>query len=145
MNLIGFSHHYTKMYGQTHGKLIYVDLVRIKQEDVNSDWWNYDTAYETAEGVPRIEFCDILRPNETYVRLVFLGNKNIPFTTYRECKDGHIPINPASIYWHENSPLSLKFPYKDLIGTEFVFKFRGEELPKDLDLNDKKFQTVIYN
>ncbi|MBO6031954.1 MAG: hypothetical protein J6Q22_10975 [Prevotella sp.] len=28
MNLIGFSHHYTKMHGQTHGKLIQVTPFR---------------------------------------------------------------------------------------------------------------------
>lgn len=92
-NLIGFSHHYTKMHGQTHGKLIYVDAVRIEDEDHGSEWWNYDTEYKATFAT--VQHDDkMLLLHDVYVMLVFLGNKNIPFTTYREYKEGYVPKKP---------------------------------------------------
>ncbi len=120
MNLIGFSHHYTKMHGQTHGKLIYVDTVQIKDEDHGSEWWEYDTEYRATFATMQHDD-KMLLLQTTYVRLVFLGNKGIPFTTYRDNND-----------------------YHDLVGTEFVFKYRGEPIPTELKPPSGKFDVAIF-
>ena len=120
MNLIGFSHNYTKLHGQTHGKLIYVDTVQIKEEDEGSEWWEYDTEYRA--NFARLEHDDrMLLKHDKYVRLVFLGNKGIPFTTYRVVND-----------------------YKDLVGTDFVFKFLGKPIPEELKPPSKTYDVSIF-
>ena len=120
MNLIGFSHNYTKLHGQTHGKLIYVDTVQIKFEDHGSEWWEYDTEYRA--NFAMLEHDDrMLLKYDKYVRLVFLGNKGIPFTTYRMEND-----------------------YKDLVGTDFVFKFRGKPIPEELKPPSKTYDVSIF-
>ena len=143
MNLIGFSHHYTKMHGQTHGKLIYVDTVQIKEEDEGSEWWEYDTEYRA--NFAMLEHDDrMLLTHETYVRLVFLGDKGIPFTTYREYKKEYVPKNPSSIYWNRYRFISLRVPYSDLIGEDFVFKFRGKPIPEELKPPSKTYDVSIF-
>ena len=112
MNLIGFSHHYTKMHEQTHGKLIYADSFYVSSKD--TEWLKYDTEYKDRDGTLRHE--DILKAMEIYSRLVFIGNKNIPFTTYR-----------------------VMFDYKD-----FVFKFKGELIPPFLMPIGRKFGIKIF-
>ena len=120
MNLIGFSHNYTKLHGQTHGKLIYVDIVQIKFEDHGSEWWEYDTEYRA--NFAMLEHDDrMLLKYDKYVRLVFLGNKGIPFTTYRKEND-----------------------YKDLVGTDFVFKFLGKPIPEELKPPSKTYDVSIF-
>ena len=144
MNLIGFSHNYTKMHGQTHGKLIYVDTVQIKEEDEGSEWWEYDTEYRATFATVQNDD-GMLLAHETYVRLVFLGNKGIPFTTYREYKKEYVPKNPFSIYWNSYRFISLRIPYSDLIGEDFVFKFRGKEIPEELKPPSGKFDVKIFD
>ena len=122
MNLIGFSHHYTKIHGQTHGKLIYADLAFVAPDDMGSEWMRYDTAYLDWDGTTCYK--DILVPHKFYSMLVFLGNKNIPFTTYRYCPN-------------------FKNQYEDLVGEEFVFKFKGEPIPDGLKPKDGKFDVKI--
>lgn len=143
MNLIGFSHHYTKLHEQTHGILIYVDSIMLISADIGSEWWRYDTEYRATSCT--YQHYDKFVPNREYVRLVFLGNKGIPFTTYREYKKEYIPKNPHSLYWHNNSPHSIRIPYSDLIGEEFIFKFRGEAIPDYLKPEDKKYDVIIYD
>lgn len=143
MNLIGFSHNYTKMHGQTHGKLIYVDSMQIKEEDEGSEWWEYDTEYRATFAT--VQHDDrMLLAHENYVRLVFLGNKGIPFTTYREYKKEYVPKNPSSIYWNRYRFISLRIPYSDLIGEDFVFKFRGKEISEELNPPSGKFDVKIF-
>lgn len=144
MNLIGFSHHYTKLHGQTHGKLIYVDSVQIKPEDEGSEWWEYDTEYRATFATLQHDDSMLLK-HDKFVRLVFLGDKGIPFTTYREYKTGYVPKNPHSVYWHHNSFLSVRIPYSDLIGEEFVFKYRGEHVPAELKPSDGEYDVLIYD
>ena len=120
MNLIGFSHNYTKMHGQTHGKLIYVDTVQIKEEDEGSEWWEYDTEYRATFATVQHDDRMLLKYDK-YVRLVFLGNKGIPFTTYRMEND-----------------------YKNLVGTDFVFKFLGKPIPAELKPPSGKFNVKIF-
>lgn len=71
---IGFSHRYFKLYGQSSGTLLQVKIVDVA--DISSEAIDYDTAYDGG----RFEF----DPEEkTLLRLVFIGDKGIPFTTYR--------------------------------------------------------------
>lgn len=144
MNLIGFSHHYTKMHGQTHGKLIYVDIVQIKPEDEGSEWWEYDTEYRATFATLQHDDSMLLKHDE-YVRLVFLGNKGIPFTTYRERKDDYCTKKP--VYMFSDGTLSSVriVPYSNLIGEEFVFKFRGKPIPMGLKPPDGKYDVMIYD
>ena len=119
MNLIGFSHHYTKMHGQTHGTLVYVDDFIVRHEDFDSEWMKYDTEYKGSDGI--IRHYDFPKLDEFYVRMVFLGNKNIPFTTYRAIRD-----------------------YRNLIGTDFIFKFKGEPIPESYIRLFNQFEVKIY-
>lgn len=119
MNLIGFSHHYTKMHGQIHGKLIYADYFFVSYKDAGAEWLKYDTEYKDWDGTPQYE--NILKTMELYSRLVFIGDKNIPFTTYR-----------------------VMYDYKDFVGEEFVFKFKGERIPPFLMPIGRKFGIKIF-
>lgn len=142
MNLIGFSHHYTKMHGQVCGQLICVDVVHIEYFDLDSDWIKYDTEYLDDTGF--IHYSNYLKPETKYVRLVFLGNKGIPFTTYREYKDGYVPKRPWDMFCGTLVPRDIT-PYSDLIGEDFVFKFRGEPVPDGLQPESKKYDVMIYD
>lgn len=71
---VEFDHAYSKLHGQTRGVLL---LARLFQFDQDSDWadetmeWDSDGAYPLKRG-------------HTYVQATFLGDRQIPFTTYRE-------------------------------------------------------------
>ena len=140
-NLIGFSHHYTKLHGQVCGQLICVDVVHIEYFDLDSDWIKYDTEYLDDSGF--IHYSNFIKPNTKYVRLVFLGNKGIPFTTYRKYKEGYIPQRPWDMVEGTLLPRDI-IPYFDLIGKDFVFKFKGEELQNGLKPIDGDFGISIY-
>ena len=143
MNLIGFSHHYTKMHGQTHGKFIYVDVVQIKPEDEGSEWWEYDTEYRATFATLQNDDSMLLK-HDPFVRLVFLGNKGIPFTTYRKYKGGYTPKKPT--YLFQGNLFSQRVVrYSDLRGEEFVFKFRGDPIPNVLKPIDGKYEVKIYD
>ena len=132
MHLIGFSHHYTKIEGQTFGELIAVRTITPCVTDVlpNAPVY-YDTEYIDDHGYFKNE---PINPQEN-LQLVFIGNKQIPFTTYREfIKD----YSPYSIY-HYNG-----IPYSDLIGENFAFKFKGEPLPEDLSYRVYKDAIRIF-
>ena len=143
MKLLGFTHHYTKMHGQTHGKLIYVDVVQIKEEDEGSEWWEYDTEYRATFATLQHDDSMLLK-HDKFIRLVFLGNKGIPFTTYREYKDGYVPKRPWDMFCGTLVPRDI-IPYSDFIGEEFVFKFRGEPVPDELKPESKKYDVMIYD
>lgn len=74
MNKIEFSKNYPKLWDQTQAKLIAVEDINI-DENTNKDLIEYDTKandgsyYELKKG--------------SYIQLIFLGNKNIPFCTIR--------------------------------------------------------------
>ena len=71
-NHIGFRHHYTKLHGQTHGILLYAQPCIIDRYWISDETIQYDT-----DGVFPL-------PDGAYLQLVFLGNKYIPFTSYRK-------------------------------------------------------------
>ena len=70
-HIVMFNHDYTKLRGQRSGKLIHAELVKI-DKTFSKEALEYDTdgLYEFKMG-------------EYYIQLVFLGDKDIPFTTYR--------------------------------------------------------------
>ena len=127
MHIIGFSHHYSKLHAQTHGMLISVTRVTI-DERFPVHVLCYDTMYETVKGdvnkgvTHGYEFMRI--PSGDYLQLIFIGDQQIPFTTYRK-----IPEKYKS--WKNRKPRCYKrsIPYSDLIGQDFAFKFKGEKLP----------------
>ena len=71
-HIVMFNHDYSKLRGQRSGKLIHAELVKI-DKTFSKEALEYDTdgLYEFKMG-------------EYYIQLVFLGDKDIPFTTYRE-------------------------------------------------------------
>ena len=70
-HIVMFNHDYTKLHGQRSGKLVHAELVKI-DKTFPKEALEYDTdgLYE-------------LKMGEYYIQLVFLGDKEIPFTTYR--------------------------------------------------------------
>lgn len=71
-NRIGFSHHYSKMHGQVCGVLISVIYYHWDNLCMNKETIAYDT-----DGVFPLD-------DGEYLQLVFVGDKQIPFTTYRK-------------------------------------------------------------
>ena len=130
MHIIGFSHHYNKLHAQTHGTLIAVKRVTI-DERFPVHGLCYDTKYETVKGdvnkgiTHGYEFMRL--PSGNYLQLIFIGDQQIPFTTYRR-----VPEKYKS--WKNRKPRCYKksIPYSDLIGQDFAFKFKGEKLPRSL-------------
>ena len=137
MHLIGFSHHYTKMHGQTHGLLLSVTSTKPLGHRPDDAGLHYDTSYVDFEefydegvkfqrvrerGNHPLKLEDFDKP---LLQLVFIGREHqIPFTTYREFPKDYKPIFPQR--WLDS------LPYSDLIGDLFAFKFKGEKLPKQL-------------
>ena len=119
LGLIGFSHHYTKMHGQHFGILLKVYQQEIDDENINSEMVRYDTEYLDDNG----EKAYFPMEKGICLLLVFLGEKNIPFTTYRKWADDYKPLLPWSSNWDSFTP------YSDLVGMTFSFKYKGEEIP----------------
>lgn len=80
INVIKFSHEYPKLHGQTSATLNAVHNINLVNEPGSEDeeLIEYDTTFY--EGTEKKHY-----PLESgvYLLLVFLGNKNIPFTTIR--------------------------------------------------------------
>lgn len=92
-NRIGFSHHYSKMCGQTRGILAYASIYII-----DSKWFPDETRRYDTDGVFPLD-------DGVYIQLVFIGEKQIPFTTYR--KD--TPENRAKYCGHEREVFDFYF------------------------------------
>ena len=117
-NVIGFSHDYVKLYGQKYGTLISVKLVDVDDVFPPKEGLEYDTEYvdlKDINGCYRME-------RGRYIQLTFMGNKEIPFTTYRKCCP--IPFNDCN-----TALLMLKNFY---IGQPFAFKFKGMDIDDDV-------------
>lgn len=96
---IVFSHQFLKIRLQDEAKLLAVDVVR--REDIGVDAMVYDTAYFNARpGDPVLYYP--LEPGE-YLRLVLLGNRGIPFTTYRK----NNPENRAKYVGQEGKTFTI--------------------------------------
>lgn len=123
MHLIGFSHHYTKIHGQTHGillsaRIIYEEEFKRLREDrctIYHDSVFSENGKELVRGIG---------DDERVLQLVFIGNRQIPFTTYRKIPESHIIRVNGRI-------LTPEIPYIGLVGTRFAFKFKGEALPRE--------------
>jgi hypothetical protein len=64
--------------GQTSGRLIYVGTFCINNL-ANQELIQYDTSYSSSHGVDYYPLDD-----GNYIQLVFIGNKGIPFGTFRK-------------------------------------------------------------
>lgn len=73
MNTVKFNYNYSKLHNQKSGFLVWVDVVHMSETFPNEETYLYDT-----DGKYEFEL------NKDYLQLVFLGDKDIPFTTYRE-------------------------------------------------------------
>lgn len=145
MHIIGFSHHYTKMHGQTSGTLVSVRSTKQVGNRPDAYGIRYDTEFcydEEWQGVLLRHFqefsfdkrCvrhyplkkkDFKKP---LLQLVFVGTEHqIPFTTYREYPKNYVPANKGS------NTYSKAIPYSDLIGEKFAFKFKCEKIPASLE------------
>lgn len=126
MHLIGFSHHYTKLWGQTHGELLSVRKVTV-DSNYPSAAIAYDTQIQNGEGAGTMSFYPLSAGE--YLLLVFLGNRMIPFTTYRKIPENY--TRWMANVWDENE-MRDEPPYAELVGQMFAFKFKGEKLPDGL-------------
>ena len=70
-NVIEFNHNYTKLHNQKSGFLCFVNPFLI-DENFTDEAYQYDTDGKYS-----------LEKGKIYMQLVFLGDKEIPFTTYR--------------------------------------------------------------
>ena len=68
---IKFSHHYTKLHGQTSATLLAVFPLRINK-DTPKEFLEYDTKFDGGHFPLK---------NGEYIQLVFIGNLRIPFCT----------------------------------------------------------------
>lgn len=71
-HIVKFARNFTKLRGQRTGFLCWVGMYHVGQV-MPKETYEYDT-----DGMYRFE------PNSDYLQLVFLGDKDIPFTTYRD-------------------------------------------------------------
>lgn len=125
MHLLGFSHHYKKLHGQEHGTLVAVDRIKVSEQTVPFITRAYDTEYIGVGG------CSNYHPfkygvGDICLRLTFIGNLGIPFTTYRDIPSEYWPYGKTS----GEDRFSLL--YAELLRLEFAFKFKGEKLSKEL-------------
>lgn len=94
INTIDFNANYNKLHGQKKAELLSVRTININ-DLVSKDFIDYDTSVKNTAGPYPLK-------KGTYLLLVFLGDKNIPFTTCRTY-----------------SPKKEMF-YKENINTEFT-------------------------
>ena len=146
MHIIGFSHHYTKLHGQTYGHLLYVcdtkpigyrpDAYGIRYDTEYNDEGQWQQVVRSLKHYP-LRFEDFDKP---LLQLVFLGGEHkIPFTTYREFPKDYKPFYPGRRTYRKT------IPYSDLIGCPFAFKFKGEPLPKRLASKITEDSIKIFN
>ena len=130
MHLLGFSHHYDKLCGQTYGTLIAIQRVTI-DENFPVRGLCYDTKYEYVKedvgsgATHGYGFEKFL--NGECLQLIFLGNYQIPFTTYRQ-----VPSNYQQREVYAPRSFVKSIPYSELIGHQFLFKFKGEKLTRKM-------------
>lgn len=75
MNSIKFAYPYSKLHNQKSGFLVWVTEVFIG-DNFPKESYLYDT-----DGKYKLE------RNQIYLQLIFLGDKEIPFTTYRKVNE----------------------------------------------------------
>lgn len=157
MHLIGFSHHYAKMHGQTYGTLLSVRSTKPRGCRPDDYGIQYDTCYRELEDVPFVLRGGGQYPNQIFkvkryhplkaedfdkplLQLVFIGGEHqIPFTTYREFPNNYVPR------YLDTWTYDINVPYTDLIGKMFAFKFKGEPLPKRLASKISKNHIEIFD
>ena len=83
-NVVMFNHNYTKLHGQKWGRLLHAEIVKIDRT-FPKEALEYDT-----DGLYEFEI------GQYYIQCVFLGDKDIPFTTYRR----ETPENRAKYFDH---------------------------------------------
>ena len=121
MNLIGFSHHYKKLHGQESGTLISVEKIEVSEKTVPFITRVYDTEYIGVGG------CSNYHPfkygvGDMCLRLTFIGNLGIPFTTYRDIPEEYWPFGKT------RGEYRFSLPYAELLKQNFAFKFKGEPM-----------------
>jgi len=86
MNNIKFLHHYPKIYGQSSAELLKVKIC--DRSDLDDHFVEYDTVYLSYAAMDHYSL-----PTGPLLVLVFLGDKNIPFTTVKRWT-----VNKAAYY-----------------------------------------------
>lgn len=90
-NQIKFDHNFIKLYDQKSAELLKVKIV--SGVELDEEAIKIDTQYYVSHPIPNqpgdhlsgIEFCKL--PKGSLLLLCFLGNKNMPFITYRKFND----------------------------------------------------------
>ena len=84
MTTIKFAKQFLKLHGQTSAELVAVNILdtALMQPTDFEEMYEYDCKADDGSYYP-------LNKDKTYTQLVFIGNKNIPFTTLRN-KDKYI-------------------------------------------------------
>lgn len=103
---IKFSHKYPKLHGQTSATLLAVRELEFPK-DKNEELIEYDTVYV---GTVCTEYFPL--PDGSYLQLIFVGNKHIPFCTIRSKWGG----------FRKNK----KEYYESMIGKEFKIIITGD-------------------
>ena len=97
-NIVKFNHDYSKLRGQRSGFLCYAGIIHVGDK-FPDEAYQYDT-----DGL--WEF----KPNTDYIQLVFLGDNEIPFTTYRN----DTPENRAKYFGHEKEVFDFVVHIKEI-------------------------------
>ena len=118
INVIGFSHRYPKLHGQTTAKLIAVEPLTI-DDRTPVELLDYDTSYDGGR---------FPLEHGEHVQLVFLGNLRIPFCTIRKRKPGKDVED-----------------YEKKIGEVYRIKYKGEPLRLDGDQEKRVDKEKHHN
>ena len=82
-NEIKFHHKFSKLYNQKTAKLLTVEIIGcLCDRNINNEFLKYDT-HIIDDKYYNID----IKSSDLWIRLVFIGNKGIPFATLRKYSD----------------------------------------------------------
>lgn len=81
MRTIKFKHDYIKLADQTYARLLWCDV--ISGGGITKDCLNHDAKFRNGRGKIELDL-DWLDKGLVYLRLVFIGDQGVPFTTFRK-------------------------------------------------------------
>ena len=118
-----FAHDFFKLQKQTNAKLLYV--TQVSYCDINplslvmdTQYWEVEQVKDRPIGVTEKIQKEYQLPKGALILFVFLGNKGVPFTTYRQFTDKKLRN------------------YKERIGETFDIVIKDEK-PKEAEIQEK--------
>lgn len=104
-NILRLDHAYLKLHGQSQGRLVALQRIRLTRED--EELKIYDGEHFTGVHLED-EIAVDKEKNGDFIQMVFIGEKGIPFSVFREYRK-----------WKWDS-------FRDRIGMEFEFEIKKE-------------------